>query len=294
MVSVIICSVRKDLATQIKANIENSIGVPWQDIIIDNTNPGRGINAVYNEGVRKAKFEIICFVHEDVAFKTDNWGKLLVSYFESDPKLGMLGVAGAGYKSQTPSGWMTGIEEFDRYSILHTSPSGNDIRMHFDQLPAAPLKKVAVLDGVLLCSRKSILEQIPFDEQRLPGFHLYDIDISFRIAEKYEVAVSFEIDLVHFTEGGNFGDSWLENTLNWHQFMRSRLPFKKGEKTVVDKGIENRIAKFWLNRLRIEKISLANKWRWIKMSGAVGNPARWINMGIFLFYRPLYGKWKKK
>lgn len=290
MISVVICSVRNDLATQIKANIENSIGVPWQDIIIDNSIPGRGINQVYNEGVRRANYEIICFVHEDVAFRTTNWGKLLVSYFQNDPGLGMVGIAGAIYKSKTPSGWMTGVEEFDRYSILHKDPYGLETKMHFDQAPAAALKNVAVLDGVLLCSRKTILSKISFDEIRFPGFHLYDIDISFRVGEQYKVAVSFEIDLVHFTEGGNFGNDWLSHTLKWHRLMKERLPVVNGKYSQPDRKSEDRIARFWLNRLRIEKISFINKCKWIIASGSLVRPGRWVSIGIFLFYQPLFGK----
>lgn len=283
MISVVICSVNAILAEQVKSNIDNTIGVPWEPVIIDNSNPSRGITAVYNEGVRRASFHIICFVHEDVAFLTNGWGKLLIGYFNADDTLGMVGVAGAGYKSRTLSGWMTSIEQFDRFNITHRDSKGKNEKMFFDQPPPARLKEVVTLDGVLLCTKKEIIEQIPFDEQFLKGFHLYDVDISFRLSRAYKVVVSFEIDLLHYTEGGDFGDNWVESTLEWHQRYNDRLPVSTGDLKREDQGkAEYKVCFFWLTRLRKENISARNRFTWVLASGAWRRISLWPHILLFL------------
>jgi hypothetical protein len=286
MISVVICSVKSHLAGQIKSNIDNSIGVPWEAIIIDNTSPSRSITAVYNEGARKAVFPILCFVHEDVAFLTKDWGKKLTGYFSDDPKLGMVGVAGAAYKSRTVSGWMTSISDFDRYNITHRDPDGKNERMFFDQAPASALKEVVTLDGVLLCARKSVISEIAFDEELLTGFHLYDIDISWRISRVHKIAVSFEIDLLHFTEGGDFGDRWVMNTLKWHKRYASQLPVIKSP-VPASKKHERQVALFYLKRLRTEKISASNKIKWVRQSGSLRDLSLWSYIVLFFIYKPL-------
>src|ERR1700750_840709 len=109
MISVVICSANKTLAEQIKQNISETIGVPWQLVLIDNTQLNKGICHVYNLGASQAQYDIICFVHEDVLFQTSSWGAAIASYFRDDAQLGLVGIAGGRYKSQTLSGWWTGI-----------------------------------------------------------------------------------------------------------------------------------------------------------------------------------------
>lgn len=165
MISVVICSVNTELAHQIRLNIENTIGVERELIIIDNKRTGRGITEVYNEGAKKAKYPVVCFVHEDVTFLTQNWGVKILGYFSGEPSLGMVGLAGSKYKSKTPSGWMTNINDYDRCNVFHLDKAGNRERLYFDQNPVKPLKDVLILDGVFLCSKKEIITQITFDEE---------------------------------------------------------------------------------------------------------------------------------
>src|SRR5688572_29236599 len=224
MISVVICSINKNLAEQVKSNIDKTIGVPWQAVIIDNTNPSRGLTEVYNHGVTKSKFPVICFVHEDVTFMTVDWGKMVIDFFHNDPGLGMIGVAGSAYKNNTLSGWMTSIPEFDRCNVLHVDKNGNTSRIYFDQPPERLLKEVVTLDGIFLCIRKSVIESIPFDQELLKGFHLYDLDISLRVSRKYKIVVCFGIDIIHHTEGGDFGNKWIDATIMWHKKYSDQLP----------------------------------------------------------------------
>lgn len=281
MISVVICSVNPQLAAQVKRNINETIGVPFQLLLIEN-NEGNGICAVYNRGASKAEYEIICFVHEDVLFNTKNWGYVVVKHFEADETLAALGIAGSKGKTKTPSGWSTGLPDFDCCNILHINKAGKEHKIYANPDRANLLQEVVTLDGVFICTRKELWAASPFDEKLLRGFHLYDLDFSFRLSKQNRVAVCYEIDLIHLTEGGDFGNNWVDYTLLWHKNNEANLP-----KTVQpDKSPEEIIvAKKWLHRLKSEKISWKNRLRWLAASSALQHPKLWPHIMVFLGHR---------
>lgn len=283
MISVVICSVNQALAAQVKRNIDTTIGVPWELILLDNSVLKKGITEVYNIGAARSNFDILCFVHEDVLFRTRDWGKKIVGYFEGDEKLGAVGVAGAKYKSKTPSGWSTGIAGLDCCNILHIDKTGAEQRLYANPAAAATLDYCVTLDGVFICVRKDVWQKTRFDEEHLKGFHLYDIDFSFRVAMNHKVAVTFEIDITHLTEGGDFGNSWLNYTILWHEIFFRQLPNYTAE-IKNPFAIERIITKKWLHRLKGENIAFINRLKWLRVTNALKYPALWPHVGLFMFY----------
>jgi len=283
MISVVVCSVNVDHAKQLKQSIDESIGVPWELILIDNAKLKKGITHVYNLGASRAKFDFICFVHEDVIFRTNDWGKLMLSYFTKNPNLGLVGLAGARYKSRTPSGWWTGISSVDCCNILNIFEDGIERRVLLTPDASSKLQTVAIVDGVLLFTKKTVWQEVRFSEE-LDGFHFYDIDFSFRVAAKYECAVTFEIDLLHLKLYGYFDKIWASYGLPWHALHSDRLPLNVGESTNL-KRLERTVARNWLHRLRFEKLDTSDRLRWISASGSWKQPALWVHIMVFLFPR---------
>lgn len=285
MISVIICSVNKDFARQVKRNIEETIGVDWELILIDNLELKKGITHVYNLGASRARFGILCFVHEDVLFSTPDWGRTLVSIFNSDASIGLVGVAGGKYKSRTFSGWSTGDKQLDCCNILHLDPDGREHRIYVNPDPASRLHEVVVTDGVFMCVPRKVWEEIPHNETLITGFHLYDLDYSFAVSARYKVMVTFDIDITHLTTGGDYGNKWVNYTMDWHRHYRAALPKSVAAASPIPRRIESRIRQGWLHRLRTEKISFRNKIRWIFSSGAVTDLMNWPYIGLFFLFR---------
>jgi hypothetical protein len=285
MISIIICSVNKIFARQVQENIAATIGVEWEAIVIDNTIVPKSITAVYNEGAAKAKYDILCFAHEDILFKTQDWGKKIAELFDKDKKLGLIGVAGCKYKSQTPSGWFTGMAEADCCNIKHLNRHGITETLYFNPSDNALSQEVKVADGVFLCSTKKVWQQIPFEEKLLNGFHLYDIDFSFRIAQQFTAIVTYEIDILHITKGNHFDKRWLDYTLLWHHKMNSQLPVVSADVSINNKEAEKKIVKTWLVRLKHEKLSLRYKLRWLFAVKIWRYPAAWPNVFLFITKR---------
>ncbi|MFC4230777.1 glycosyltransferase [Parasediminibacterium paludis] len=282
MISVIICSVNKQLANQVQQNIADTIGVEWEPIIIDNTINATGITSVYNQGASIANYGMLCFVHEDVLFTTQNWGKVLIDTFKNDSELGLIGLAGSKYKSRLPSGWFSGLDILDCCNITHLDKHEVRQIMHYNPDDNKLLQEVVVLDGVLLVCPKKVWQDIKFDDKLLKGFHLYDIDFSFRVAEKYKVAVSYAINLIHLTQGGSFGNEWLNDTLLWHQKMSRKLPAITHDCIVSNKKIDKIIVKKWLIRLKHEPINTVNQFKWLFAVKIWVQISAWTNVPFFM------------
>ncbi|HYF31051.1 MAG TPA: glycosyltransferase [Chitinophagaceae bacterium] len=284
MVSVIICSINTTLARQVEKNIHETIGVPWELILTDNAQLKKGITYVYNQGAAKARYDILCFVHEDVLFQTPSWGKIIQQYFENDLQLGLIGVAGSKYKSKALSGWWSGIPSLDCSNIMFPQNDQLPGRAYSNPDPAVQLHEVVTADGVFMCARKSVWEANPFNETLLDGFHFYDIDFSFRIARRHKVAVTFSIDILHLTRWGNFGNDWLRYAFRWHKLHASEMPLKAGIASIAP-NTDRTIYKHWLLRLKNENIHFANRLRWIFQGSHWLHASMWPYIGLFVFYK---------
>ncbi len=281
MFSILICSVNAVYLEKLKINISETIGTEYELIIWNNLADPKPISEAYNLLAAKAKYPYYCFIHEDILFQTDNWSVLLQQAFDKNPETGLIGIAGSKYKSRTPSGWSTGIQVMDCCNIFHKGKNGETVHL-YNNPAKTDLASVANIDGVFIAIRKEVWRTASFNTQLLRGFHLYDIDISFQVLKHWKAAVIFSIDILHFTEGGNFGNEWISYTLKWHKLFKNQLP-QLTENIHLPPGLENTIAKNWLYRLRTEEITLGYKWRWIIASGTWRNPTAWPYIGIFLF-----------
>ncbi|RYD89372.1 MAG: hypothetical protein EOP54_25705, partial [Sphingobacteriales bacterium] len=242
----------------------------------------KSITHVYNTGAARARYDILCFVHEDVLFTTHNWGIIITQHFQQDAGLGMIGLAGSKYKSRTPSGWYTGINSLDCCNITHQDTTGRKEHVYFNPVPGSAMQEAIVIDGVFMCCPKKVWEQVRFDDVLLKDFHLYDLDFSFRVAKQYKVIVSYEIDLVHITKGAHYGNKWLEATLDWHRHMDHQLPAALAGIPAPNKSFENGILKTWLIRLKHERLTMRNKLAWLLRINIWVHAAAWLNVPLFL------------
>ena len=232
MISVVVCSINPKLFTDLKENIEKTIGVPYQLIYINNFEKNIGICENYNNAIAKIIYETICFVHEDIKFHTLNWGDKLMKLL-SKPQIGLVGVSGSVYKSAIPSSWTACRDIHYRLNTIQHYLN-SIIPLHHEINPEKiKYSKVATVDGVFLATRKDILNEISFDENILTGFHGYDLDISLQVAQKHEVVVTHQILLEHFSPG-NFNKEWAYDSIQLHKKWRNILPLDISKGKVHD------------------------------------------------------------
>jgi len=229
MISIIISSTDPVYLSNVQQNIKETIGVPYEVISVNNGDGQRGLCEIYNSCAVQARYELLCFMHEDLKILTTDWGLKVIEIF-NDEKIGLLGVAGADYKALTPTGWACpGIEAAsNKVNIVQRYKyKGNETNHEFYNANHEVLSQVASIDGVWMCTRKEIALERKFDEGLLKQFHGYDIDFSLNVASSYAVVVTYDVLLEHFSEG-DYSADWLDATLKVNYKYKQSLPLNIG------------------------------------------------------------------
>lgn len=219
MYSIICCSINPEAITALQQNIAQTIGVPFEFIAFDNRETNYGICKVYNLCARNAKYDYLCFVHEDVRFLTHNWGGLLQSQLKTN-QCGVIGFAGSIIKLQRLTGWNTCGKDLRANYVQYMRGGHHPRQVNPDKQTFSP---VVTLDGLCLFVRRNVWNENPFDENTFLGFHCYDLDFSLAIARSYTNYVCHTVLVEHFSEGA-FSLVWLNELKKLHKKWENQLP----------------------------------------------------------------------
>jgi len=205
-ISVIICSRDPALCENVKSCIAETIGVEFEIIAFDNRAVNWGICKVYNHCAETAVYPYLCFIHEDINITTNGWGAALIKFAEETPNCGAIGIAGGTTAYRNFMSWCDSIANNDarfRYWDAHCGGSGSQTAPVLKSYNPdnARFTKAVTLDGCFLFAAKDICAKKPFDEDTFPGFHFYDADFTFKIAQVKQNYVCCQIDLYHFSRG---------------------------------------------------------------------------------------------
>ena len=230
MLSIIICSTKTDISIALRQNIDSSIGIKYEIIVVDNSNKDYSIFSAYNQGFSQSKYPNLCFCHEDILFSTEDWGKNLLNHL-SDEQAGIIGVAGGKIISRIPAHWWaTGAGSKNLIQHSHQKISNVERSEGF----VAAREPAILLDGVFLSCRRNLFEKIKFDET-LSGFHGYDQDISLQsTAAGYHNYVVSDILIEHFSKG-NINAQYYENLLKVYRKWQIHLPLFSADITEEQK-----------------------------------------------------------
>lgn len=251
MISLIICSRDAAALAAVSQNITATIGVPYEVLAIDNSQGKYGICEAYNLGAARAQYELLCFMHEDVAFHTPDWGAIVAEIL-ADHSIGVIGVAGGMHVLNAPSGWWS-VYEHQRMQVIQTTPAYPRSLDIINPLQEE-LADVAAVDGLWLCSRKAVWEQHPFDEQTFPAFHFYDLDYCTQVFQHLRICVTFRILVEHFSTG-SINTGWLLTALQYQRKWQKRLPFGVVElSTTQQAAMRKRISAEFTDRIIQSKL----------------------------------------
>lgn len=231
-ISIIICSRNSDITSELKNNIRKTIGnIDYEIICIDNSNNRYSIFSAYDEGIKRAQYDYLCFMHEDIIFHSVNWGNICIQHLRSDEQIGLLGVLGGHYLSKYATGWCSspfisgqliqGLFVKGKYTTkmyVHTKYKdlGNN---------------VVAIDGLWIFTRKSLFkESLKWDKNHFHGFHFYDLDISMQVLQAgYKIAIA-DI-LIEHKSPGYFNKAFWDSYLLFHEKWNSFLPVQSSRIT---------------------------------------------------------------
>lgn len=227
MISIIVSTYKPNLFNRLSENIKETIGVDYELIPIYNQSK-YSLCQAYNIGLEQASYNYLCFIHEDVIFKTKDWGRHLASAMENDKKIGLIGVAGTKFKSTYPTaswGQSSFLKKFKRGHIFVFSDNKVEKHVEYDisKYPKE-IEEVVCIDGIFMFTKKEVFQNCKYDELTFTNFHCYDLDFSLQVHfQSYKVVVDRSIDLIHLSKGNYNSHFTLANKLLQKKW-KSKLP----------------------------------------------------------------------
>jgi O-antigen biosynthesis protein len=150
-----------------------------------NLGPIRAIN----QGIKAAKYDYVMAIHNDVIIMENGWLRKIASVMDSDPTIGVVGLAGRKeiYK--------TGCVNED--SLKHNLQN-EDLNAPMSE----EASEVAVVDGLCFVMRRSLLDKIGGLDEAFGYMHCYDLDLSLQSKSAGFKNVVVKIAAMHIGNGG--------------------------------------------------------------------------------------------
>lgn len=263
MISIIICSRTPFISKKLSDNIAETIGCNFELIIIDNSQNQHSIFEAYNTGVKKSIGTYWCFIHDDILFRSQDWGKKVISIFDNDIQIGLIGVAGSKIKTRMPSAWWDCPDELMVVNITHHLQNNQkEVQCHgFNQ---SNYVEVAVIDGVFMAARSN--KSISFDDS-LTGFHHYDLFLCLQyLKQKLKIVVTNQVLIEHFSIG-TINKTWVASAMTFDKKYGKMLPLNplNSCKSIELEKIEFNNGKLFIQKLFDFKLIKTAFFIWLRL-----------------------------
>jgi Glycosyltransferase like family len=219
MISIIVCSRSALRFNEFAREIDSTIGVPYQMIRIDNSGSRYGLCEAYNAGKLQAIHPIVCFIHEDLFFHTESWGKILARVL-IDNTIGLVGLMGICYLGLFPD-VLVDPRECEGQILQGDKPGWP--RITAARFGVADISDVVAIDGCFMAGRKEVIDQFNFSDDLLKHFHGYDCDYSLQVYQQYRIVVSRNLWARHMSSG-NFDEHYFSAYRQLRQKWKKHLP----------------------------------------------------------------------
>ena len=162
----------------------------------------RSLAEAYNDAVARGTGDIVVLSHDDIDVLAPDFAARLSRQLLDFDAIGIVG----GTRMEGPAVGWSGHPHL-RGWITHHAPG--DATWSVDVLdPRGAADDIVILDGVLLAARREVFTAVRFDADTFDGFHLYDIDWSYRVSRAgFRLAVAGELLVVHASRGV-YGAAW--------------------------------------------------------------------------------------
>lgn len=234
MLSLIICSRTPRISDEFEKNIVNTIGCDFELVVIDNSKSTYNIFSAYNEGIIRSKGDVLCFMHDDLRFRTENWGRKVETYISNSQNIGVVGVIGSYCLTKDCCYWdmmtpyVTGRVPVGNNKDKEAVYNGN---YYFDEHCSA---EVVAVDGMWFCVPKTIFSKIAFDEKTFSGYHFYDMDICMQALHAgYKNVVIRDIEILHMCHP-QYNCCFLLSMKKFCEKWEQELPIFRGEAIEMD------------------------------------------------------------
>lgn len=157
----------------------------------------------YARGLARSTGDAVVFSHDDVDLLAPDAATRLASHLTHAD---LVGAAGAT-RVTGPAVFWAGHPALHGW-VTYREPGQADYEVTAMSLGGPRVDGIAALDGVLIACRRDAAEAVGFDTATFDGFHLYDLDFSYRahLAGR-KLAVACDLGVVHASKGA-FDGGW--------------------------------------------------------------------------------------
>ncbi|HRD65807.1 MAG TPA: glycosyltransferase [Candidatus Competibacter sp.] len=225
MLSIIICSIDEGRFAQVARNYRELLAAIPHEIL--RISDAASLAEGYNRGIARSRGDYLILSHDDIEIWTADFGERLLRHLD---RCDMVGVAGTdllvdtGCHSKTWKYTSWGAAGLGHVFGQIVLPLEGDYAIQVYGAPAALVGGMQALDGVFIAMRKAVAETLRFDDENFDGFHLYDLDFTYRaFLNGFNLGVLTDIVLVHRSEG-RYDERWLGYHRRFLSKFESVLP----------------------------------------------------------------------
>jgi GT2 family glycosyltransferase len=248
-VSVIVPSITPEKFARVSANFQAALaGVDYEIVGIHDA---RSMCEACNRGARRARGDILVFAHDDIEIASPDFAARLLDRMETHDVLGIAGtsrIVGPAWASAGAPhlhgqvGYRAGEARIEVVVFGLAEPVRGDAQ---------------ALDGCFMAARRHVVEEVPFDEQRFDGWHLYDVDFTLSAwLGGFGVAVCEDILVIHQSRG-RYDAAWQRAAERFSAKHRAALPTPEARPPVPVQGLVIETVDEW--RLVTERLTRAGE-----------------------------------
>jgi GT2 family glycosyltransferase len=216
-VSIIICSIDDRRFDKVAENYRQRMG-NWPHELVRVKN-APSLAHGYNRGMERCTGEFLIFSHDDIEILTPDFCARVLVHLES---FDVVGVAGT---SRLLNGhWISAGQPGIHGQVVEPAQTGEGLTLTvFGPTEQRARGDIQALDGLFIAARRRAAEYLRFDDETFDGFHLYDIDFSFRAhLAGLRVGVCNDI-LIYHHSFGIATDLWRHYMRVFEEKFRDRL-----------------------------------------------------------------------
>lgn len=222
--SVIICSIDDQRYANVSANLQRHLaGIDHELIRIGDA---RSLAEGYNRGMDRSRGELLIFCHDDIEVLQPDFLRRLLAHLERCDVVGVAGTTrlkdshwGSAGVPATHGQVLQPLEPGEGY-VLNVFCQDEHAAGHGD---GHRQENIQALDGLFIAARRDAAMALRFDEATFDGFHLYDLDFSFRAhLGGYRVGVCHDI-LIYHQSNGRKDEVWQRYGVRFEDKFAGRL-----------------------------------------------------------------------
>jgi hypothetical protein len=193
--SIVVCSIDAAKFARVSANYRSLFA--GRPIEVVGIHDARSLAEGYTRGIAQARGARLILSHDDIEILSPDFATRLDRHLADFDLVGI-----AGTTRLVGGKWAAAGDPY--VFTLVTSPDREAGGYQTMMLGGGPLvvPGIVALDGVFMAMRHEVAAAIPFDSETFDGFHLYDLDFSFRAHRAgFRLAVCRDIVLIHESTG---------------------------------------------------------------------------------------------